>query len=118
MGIFVFVYVLAVTARARTREIAVLRALGLRVRQLRRMLAWQGTVLAAGDGGDRDAGRDPSGCIGLGSRGRDSRRRPHAVVSPYFLLLVPLIVLVAIGASLVTSRRSMHAEITALLRAE
>ena len=118
MGIFVLVYVLAVSVRARTREHAVLRALGLPVRRLRRVLAWQGGVLAVGI----VVIGIPAGLLlgaAVWSRVADSIGvRPDAVLNPWLLVIAPIVLLVAIGGSLVPARRAAHQQIGTVLRAE
>jgi putative ABC transport system permease protein len=118
MAIFVLVYVLAVSVRARTREHAVLRALGLPVRRLQHVLAWQGGILAVGI---LIIGV-PAGLV-LGSAlwrhiADGIGVHPGAVLSPWLLLIPPLVLLVAIGSSLVPARRAAREQITELLRAE
>ena len=118
MGVFVLVYVLAVSVRARTREHAVLRALGLPVRRLRRVLAWQGGILAAGI---LVIGIPVGLLLGaaLWSRVAESIGvHPDAVLSPWLLLIGPIVVLIAVGGSLVPARRAAHEHITEVLRAE
>jgi len=118
MGIFVLVYVLAVSVRARTREHAVLRALGLPVRRLRHVLAWQGGILAVGI---LIIGI-PAGLVlgtALWRRVADGIGvRADVALSPWLLCIVPLVLLVALGASLVPARRAAREQITELLRAE
>jgi hypothetical protein len=118
MGLFVLIYALAVSVRARMRDLAVLRAIGLPARRIRRVLAWQGGVLGVGI----VIIGVPAGLL-LGSAlwrrvadGLGVQR--GAVVAPILLLLVPLTVLVAIGASLYPGRRASRESITTLLRAE
>ena len=118
MGMFVLVYVLAVSVRARTREHAVLRALGVPVRRLRRLLAWQGAILGIGI----LVIGIPAGLI-LGAAlwrrvAEGIGVRTEVVLSPWLLAIVPLVVLVALGASLVPARRAAREQITELLRAE
>jgi ABC-type lipoprotein release transport system permease subunit len=48
MAAAVLAHVLTVASRARRRDIAVLRALGFSRRQVRRTIAWQSTIYAAG----------------------------------------------------------------------
>ncbi len=107
MGLFVFLYVLVVSARARTHEIAVLRSLGLRARQLRRILAWQGSLLAAG----MTLIGIPLGILlGAALWGRVARSlgMHHTIeVNPRLLILVPLVFLFAVVASLYTARRTL-----------
>jgi len=44
--------------------------------------------------------------------------RPGAVLSPWLLLIPPLVLLIALGASIVPARRAARESITELLRAE
>jgi putative ABC transport system permease protein len=118
MGLFVLMYTLAVGVRARTRDLAVLRAIGLPARRVRRVLAWQGTVLGVG----MALVGIPVGLL-LGSAiwGRVTDQlgvHPGVVVTPTLLLVGPITVLFAIGASLYPGRRASREQITALLRAE
>lgn len=118
MGTTVLVYTLAISARARSRELAVLRALGLPSRRLRGVLAWQGTVLGAG----MLVIGVPLGLV-LGSAvwntvADDLGVADTAVFSPLLLLLVPLALVVAVGASLYPSRRARRAPVAAVLRVE
>lgn len=45
MGMIVLLYVLALTIRLRRHDLAVIRAIGLPARQLRRLLAWEGSIV-------------------------------------------------------------------------
>ena len=47
LGTIVLVSTLTISARARGRELAVMRALGLPSRRIRSVLGWQGVILAA-----------------------------------------------------------------------
>jgi len=118
MGIFVLVYVLTVSVRARTHEHAVLRALGLPVRRLRRVLAWQGAILAAGI---VVFGLPAGLLLGTALWRRAAAGigvRPDVVLSPWLLLIAPFVLAIAVAASVVPSRRAAHEQITQLLRAE
>jgi ABC-type lipoprotein release transport system permease subunit len=46
LGVALLAFTLAIGARARAREMGVLRALGVSARRLRRVLAWQGLIIA------------------------------------------------------------------------
>jgi putative ABC transport system permease protein len=118
LGTIVLVYTLAISARARSRELAVLRALGLASRQLRGVLAWQGAVLGLAMVvlgipiglllGIAAWHRVADG-LGVGA---------SAVLSPWIWLLVPLALLVAVGASLLPAHRARRAPVADVLRAE
>jgi ABC-type lipoprotein release transport system permease subunit len=118
LAIFVLVYALVASVRARTHELAVLRALGLRPRRLRRVLGWQGGLLAAGMvvigmpiGLLLGAGgwlRVADG-LGIGS---------DITVSPWLLAVAPLVLAVAIISSVVPARRARRESVATLLRVE
>ncbi|MCJ7436989.1 MAG: hypothetical protein MUP97_04405 [Acidimicrobiia bacterium] len=118
MGIFVLVYTMAVSVRARTLDLAVFRALGLPARRLRRVLGWEGTVLAAA----MVLIGVPAGLL-LGSllwrRVTDQLGVHGGAVVPLLLaLLVPLALLTAVGASMYPARRARREKVAALLRTE
>jgi len=118
MGLFVLVYALAITVRARTRDLAVLRAIGLPARRVRRVLAWQGSLLGVG----MAAIGIPAGLL-LGSAvwGRVADQlgvQPGAQLPVLLLVVAPLTILVAIAASVYPGRRASREQVTALLRAE
>lgn len=118
MGTILLVYTLAISARARSRELAVLRALGLPSTRLRRVLAWQGAVLGAG----MLLVGLPIGLV-LGSAvwnavANNLGVRDGAVLSPLILLLGPVALLVAVAASLYPARRARREPVAALLHVE
>jgi hypothetical protein len=118
LGTVVMVYTLAITARARSREVAVLRALGLESRRVRGVLAWQGGVLGLGV---LVIGLPLGLLLGISVWNRVADGLGvdmGAVLSPWLLLLVPLALLVALAASIVPARRARRAPVADLLHAE
>jgi len=118
LGTFLLVYALIAGVRLRTRELAVLRALGLSSRRLRRVLAWQGSLLATG----MVVIGVPAGLVlgaALWARVADGLGIGSDVtVSPWLLVVAPLLLAVAIAASIVPARRARRESVAALLRVE
>lgn len=118
IALFVLVYALALGIRIRTRDLAILRALGLPARRVRRVLAWFSTLVAAGI----IAIGIPAGLL-VGSaiwrRVAASNGMHHTtIVSPYLWLAVPSTFAVGILATLIPGRRAVHQDVNALLRPE
>jgi putative ABC transport system permease protein len=118
LGTIVLGYSLAITARARAHELAVLRALGLASRRVRGVLACQGAVLGAlvlviGF---------PAGLVlGVAAWNRLADGLgvdAGAVFSPWLAVLVPASLLVAVGASILPARRARRAPVADVLRVE
>jgi putative ABC transport system permease protein len=118
LGTVVLAYTLAITARARLRELAVLRALGLASRRLGAVLAWQGAVLGLGV---LVIGFPLGLLLGVAVWNRVAESLGvdvGAVVSPWLALVVPASLLVAAGASILPARRARRAPVADVLRAE
>lgn len=118
LGTILLVYTLAISARARTRELAVMRTLGLASRRVSGVLAWQGIVLALG----MLVIGVPIGLV-LGAAAwsavaSDLGVRTTAVFSPLIAALVPMALLVAVAASLYPARRARRAPVAEVLRVE
>ena len=118
MGLFVLVYALALSIRVRSRDLAILRALGLPVRRARRIVGWIGALYAAGI----VVIGVPLGLL-LGA----VVWRPVASgigvattveIAPLLWLVVPATFLVAWLASWVPARRIGRRDVTSLLRPE
>ena len=117
LGTIVLAYTLAVDQRHQLRDIAVLRTLGLDSSQVRRIMAWQGVVLA----GSMLLVGLPLGVIA----GREIWRRfaenlgvGGGPITPLLVLLLPVCVAVGILASLHPARRARRSRVTTLLRVE
>jgi hypothetical protein len=118
LGTVVLVYTLAVSARARSRELAVLRALGLSARRVGAVLAWQGAVLGAGI---LVIGLPLGWLLGVAAWNRVADGLgvdTGAVVQPWVWLCVPAALVVAMGAALVSARRARRLPVAELLRVE
>jgi putative ABC transport system permease protein len=118
LGTVVLAYTLAITARARSNELAVLRSLGLASRRVRAVLAWQGTVLGFGV---LVIGLPLGLLLGVAVWNRVADGLgvdAGAIVSPWLLLLVPLALLVAVGASILPARRARRLPVAELVRVE
>jgi hypothetical protein len=118
MGTLLLIYTLAISARARAGELAVLRAIGMSAKGLRRVLVWQGALLGAGI---VIIGL-PAG-VALGSAVWNQVADDLGVVdaltiSPLIWLLVPLALLVAVVAALYPARRARRQPVAELLRVE
>ena len=118
IALFVLVYAVALGIRIRSRDLAILRALGLPARRVRRVLAWFGTLLAAGI----VAIGIPIGLllgIAIWRRIATNNGMHHATtVSPYLWLAVPLTFAVAVLGTLVPGGRAVRQDVNALLRPE
>ena len=118
LGTTVLAFTLAALVRARLRDLAVLRVLGMEARRLRRILAWQGLAL----GGAMLAIGLPIGlAVGAAwwrSVAGDLGASSSAVVNPPLWLLLPMTGLVAIGASLYPAWRARRRTAAELLRTE
>jgi hypothetical protein len=116
MGIIVLAYVMAVSARIRARDLAVLRALGLPARRIRRILTSESLILAAGVA----LVGIPIGLL-LGTALWTRITEPIGtqstpVVTPLTWLTVPITLLVAVVAALTSAHRTRHDKLTTLLR--
>ncbi len=118
MGTFLLVYSLAVTARVRRRELAILRTLGLAGGGVRRVLAGQGVVLA----GLMLLVGVPLGLV----LGNALWRRvvtgiglaPELTLPIAVVVLVPAALAVAILASILPARRAVRDPVAVPLRSE
>jgi hypothetical protein len=118
LGTIVLVYTLAISARARSRELAIMRALGLPSSRLRRVLVWQGGVLTAGM---LLIGLPIGLVLGVAAWNRVADGlgvATNAVIPPLVFVLVPLALLVAVVASVLPARRAARTSVSALLRTE
>ncbi len=118
IALFLLVYSIALGIRIRSRDLAVLRALGLPARRVRRVLAWFGTLLAAGI----VAIGIPTGLLlGIAIWHRiatNNGMHPTTTVSPYLWLAVPLTFIVAVLGTLAPGRRAIRKGVNAHLRTE
>ncbi len=117
MGTIILAYTLAVGQRGQMRDLAVLRTIGLSSPQLRRVMAWQGVVLA---GAMVLVGLPVGVAVGVSVWGRfaDDLGVAAGPITPWLLLLPLLCVMVAIVATLHPARRARQASVSALLRSE
>ena len=117
MGTIILAYTLAVGQRGQIRDLAVLRTIGLASPQLRRVMAWQGVVLA---GAMVLVGLPVGVAVGvfLWRRFADDLGVAAGPITPWLLLLPLLCVVVAIVATLHPARRARRASVSTLLRAE
>ena len=117
MGTIILAYTLAVGQRGQMRDLAVLRTVGLTAPQLRRVMAWQGVVLA---GAMVLVGLPVGVAVGasLWRRFADDLGVDAGPITPWLLLLAPLCVAVAIVATLHPARRARRATVSTLLRSE
>jgi predicted lysophospholipase L1 biosynthesis ABC-type transport system permease subunit len=118
LGTMLLAYTLTLSARARSRELAVMRTLGLPSKRVRRILAWEGALLGTG----MLVIGIPIGLV-AGSAlwnvvADDLGVHDVAIITPLLFLLVPLTLLVAIGASLYPARRARRAPVAEVLRVE
>ena len=118
LGTIVLAFVLATSVRLRTRELAVLRALGLRARRVDAILAWQGIALATatlvfglplGIAAGAAVWRNVTDDLGTD---------PTLVVTPWLFLLVPAALAVAVMASIGPARRARRLPVATLLNGE
>jgi putative ABC transport system permease protein len=118
LGAILLFYTLAVGARARIRQLAVLRALGMPARRLARVIAYQGVVLALA----MCVIGLPIGVVTgvvvwrLVAHQLGVADRP--VVGWSTVLLVPLSVLVGLAAARLPSRRVRRQDVASLLHPE
>jgi hypothetical protein len=118
LGVLLLLYVLALTVRVRTRDLAVLRALGLPSRRLRHVLGWEAVLLASA----MLVVGVPLGLV-AGSFLWDRVVEPitsgtAAVVPALLLLIVPLVLLAALASSRVAARRAGRRHVSEVLRAQ
>ncbi|MFN8034323.1 MAG: FtsX-like permease family protein [Acidimicrobiia bacterium] len=118
LGIILLCSTMAVGVRVRTRQLAVLRALGMPARQLRRVIAYQGVALAVviclvglplGVVVGSVAWRSIADQLGVGDRVSGAL---------WAALLVPITILVGLAASIIPGRRVRRQDAASLLRAE
>ena len=118
MGMLLVLYVLALTIRLRRHDLAVIRAIGLPARRLRRLLAWEGSIVSV-------AAIAIGGPLGLliGAALWHRVARPigvhdDVVVPALLLAVVPLAGAVVIAAAVYFGRGARRTEVAALLSAE
>lgn len=118
LGSVVLAYTLAVGARVRARQLALLRALGMSRRRIGRVLACQGAVLALvmcviglplGVIAGSVAWRVIAHQLGVGD---------HPVLSPVIAAAVPISIAVGLAASLLPGRRLRRGDVGRSLHAE
>jgi putative ABC transport system permease protein len=117
MGTIVLAYTLANDQRGQMRDYAVMRTLGLAAPQLRRVMAWQGVVLA----GMMVLVGLPVGVVvgrAVWRRSADGLGVGAGPITPWLLLLIPLSGAVAIIATLHPARRARRTSVAKLLRVE
>jgi putative ABC transport system permease protein len=118
MGTFLVAYSLAVSARGRRKELAILRALGLSSRRVGRVLAAESLVLVglmlvigvpAGLLAGAAAWRPVVQSLGFST---------FVVIPPTLMVLLPLALAVAVAASIMPARRARREPVAVPLRAE
>lgn len=118
MAVFVLAYALTLSVRVRRRDLAILRAMGMSVRGVRRVLDWLGVIFATGI----VVIGVPLGVLaGAGvwrsvARGIGIATTVH--VSPYLWLAVPGTFVVALAAAWASGRAIGRRDLTTLLRPE
>ena len=117
LGTVILAYTLTVDQRRQMRDLAIMRTLGLASAQLRRVMAWQGVVLA---GVMVLVGLPVGIIIGRGAwrRFADGLGVGAGPITPWLLVLVPLCGVVAIAATLYPARRARRIRVATLLRVE
>ena len=118
LGAVLVWYTLAAAARARAREIAVLRSLGMTPDGIRSIVVWQGLLIA----GSMLVLGVPIGLVS-GAFAWRSIAQPmgvdsHAVVSPLVVLVLPVVVGISVLAAYMSARRDRRASVASVLRAE
>ena len=118
LGTVLLAYTLIVTARARTRELGVLRALGLSARSTGRVLMCQGVMLALAIA----AVGVPAGLL-VGTyawriRTVDLGVAQHTIYGLWIPLLLVVVALVGIVCSWLPARRARKATVATVLRSE
>jgi ABC-type lipoprotein release transport system permease subunit len=118
LGTVVLAYTLATAARAQTRQLAVLRAIGLPSRRVRRVLGAEGAVLSSA----MSVFGLPLGVLAGSVLWRTVADRlgvrDHITLTPWLLALLPASVAVAIAASVLPARRARRERVATLLRVE
>jgi hypothetical protein len=118
LGVVLLAYTLAMNVRARTRELGVLRALGMSTRRVGGVLAWQGAALAAtivavgvplGILAGTFLWRMTASSLGVGS-------------TAVYTLWIPACAILTVGIGLICSvlpaRRARRSDVATLLRVE
>jgi len=118
MAVFVLAYALALSVRVRNRDLAILRAMGMSVRGVRRIIGWLGVLFATGI----VVIGVPLGVL-IGSATWRSVADGIGIattihVSPYLWLAVPATFAVALVAAWAGGRRVGRHDVTTLLRPE
>jgi len=118
MGSIVLAYSLATGVRRRMRELAVLRAFGMRTRRVGRVLTWQGVALALAT---LSVGV-PIGLVAASVLWRnvatDLGVSVNLVIAPWLFAVPVLVLIVAIAASWSPARRARRQRVAAILRVE
>ena len=118
LGAMLLWYALATTARLMRRELAVLRALGMRPRSARNAVVWQGLLVAAvvlligvpvGLVGGAAVWRAVAQQLGVSG---------DVGLSPWLLATVPVTALVAVLGAALPARRARHIGVAEALRVE
>jgi hypothetical protein len=117
-GTMLLAYTLAVSARRRTRQLGVLRALGMSGRRVSSALAWQGVALAL----TTTIIGLPLG-IALGSLlwrsvAHQLGTLPRVTIPTSVLLVIPAAIVVGMLAAVIPARRARRQHISELLRTE
>ena len=118
LGTVLVVYTLSAAAHAQARELAVFRSLGMTSGGVRSVVAWQGVLIAGvvsvlgvplGLIGGTAVWRSIANHMGVGG---------HVVISPWVVVVVPVVVTVAVLALYVPARRAGNARVATALRSE
>jgi hypothetical protein len=118
LGIVLLAYTLAVGVHARTRELGILRALGMSTRRVASVLAWQGLVIAAMI---TLVGIPAGALLGIAAwraMANDLGVSPTPTWSLALLALIPITLAVGLLATVIPARRARHDDVATLLRVE
>jgi putative ABC transport system permease protein len=118
LGTLTLAYVIVAGTRSHRRELAVLRAIGLGARRIRRVVLWQGALIALAMVA---LGLPLSLLAGAGLWRRvavNTGVQPGSVVPPAILLVIPAVLAVAVLASLFAALRVGHSRVAEVLREE